>query len=126
MSRVFEVVAERGRGDWWVLEAPEVGAVSQVKRLDEAAEEMREAVAYLAGLPIAEVHIDVTPILPQEYVVHAQAAEEARILADEAKSKAAAESRSAARVLREHGLTLRDVGAIMGVSHQRAAQLVSV
>lgn len=125
MSQIFEVVAERGRGDWWVLEAPEVGAVSQVKRLDEAADEMREAIAYLAGLPVGEVHIDVRPILPQEYVVHAQAAAQARVLADEAKSKAALESRSAARVLREQGLTLRDVGTIMGVSHQRAAQLLN-
>lgn len=63
MSQIFEVMAERGRGDWWVLEAPEVGAVSQVKRLDEAADEMREAIAYLAGLPIGEVHIDVRPVL---------------------------------------------------------------
>lgn len=123
MSRVFEVVAERGRGDWWVLEAPEVGAVSQVKRLDEAAEEMREAVAYLAGVPADEVRIEVRPVLPEEYVLHARAAEEARALAAEAKGRAAVEARCAARVLREHGLTLRDVGVIMGVSHQRASQL---
>ena len=49
MSRKFQVTAERGNGVW-VLES-DLGAVSQVRRLDQAADEMREALAYLAGLP---------------------------------------------------------------------------
>lgn len=61
--RTFEVIAERGKVDWWVLEAPQVGAVSQVRRLDQAADEMREAVAYLAGLPQEEIDLHVVPVL---------------------------------------------------------------
>ena len=49
MSRKFQVTAERGNGVW-VLES-DLGAVSQVRRLDQAADEMREALAYLAGRP---------------------------------------------------------------------------
>lgn len=123
VTRTFTVTAERGKGDWWVLEVPEVGAVSQVKRLDQAEEEMCEAVAHLTGLAPDEVALQVVPVLPDAYTRHAHAAAEARKAAAEATSLAAAEARAAARVLREAGLTLRDVGTIMGVSHQRAAQL---
>nr|WP_300339872.1 hypothetical protein [Actinomyces sp.] len=123
--RTFTVTAERGRGDWWVLEAPEVGAVSQVRRLDQAEEEMREAIAYLAALSQDEVTVDLVPVLPEAYTSAAARAEESRRVAAEATRAAAEASRAAARSLREAGLTLRDVGTIMGVSHQRAAQLVT-
>ena len=59
LTRIFTVTAERGRGDWWVLEAPGVGAVSQVRRLDQVEDEMREAVAHLAGLPESESEVEV-------------------------------------------------------------------
>lgn len=57
----FTVTAERGAGDVWVLECAEVGAVSQTLRLDQAADEMREAIAYLAQLDESEVDIVVKP-----------------------------------------------------------------
>lgn len=62
MSRQFTVTAERGRTGWWVTECAEVGAVSQVRRLDQASDDIREAVAYLAGLPEDDVAIDVVPV----------------------------------------------------------------
>ena len=42
-----------------------------------------------------------------------------------AQASAAAEVRHAARLLTEQGLGLCDVGAVLGVSYQRAHQLVS-
>ncbi|WP_136314237.1 hypothetical protein [Actinomyces procaprae] len=124
MSRTFVLKAERGIGNWWVLEVPEVGAVSQVRRLDQARDEMREAVAYLAGIPESEVDFDVQTTLPADYVEHMAEARRLREQADAATRRAADESRAAARVLREGGLTLREVGMLMGVSHQRVAQLL--
>ena len=70
MTRIFTVTAERGRGDWWVLEAPDVGAVSRVRRLDQVEDEMREAIAHLAGLPESEVEVDVRATLPEDCVEH--------------------------------------------------------
>lgn len=124
MSREFTVTAERGRGDWWVLECLEVGAVSQVRRLDRAADEMVEAIAWLAGIDASEVEVKVVPILPAEFTRHQEASAVAAARADAERAAAARESRAAARSLREAGLSLRDVGAVMGVSHQRAAQLI--
>lgn len=75
MTRMFTVTVERGHGDWWVLEVPDVGAVSQVRRLDQVEDEMREAIAHLAGLPESEseVEVDVRATLPEDYVEHVEA-----------------------------------------------------
>ena len=49
-----------------------MGAVSQVRRLDQVEDEMREAIAYLAGLPESEseVEVDVRATLPEDCVEH--------------------------------------------------------
>lgn len=39
----YTVTAERGDSGWWVLEEPTLGAVSQVRRLDQVADEIRPA-----------------------------------------------------------------------------------
>ncbi|MGL5248891.1 MAG: hypothetical protein ACRC8U_11910, partial [Brooklawnia sp.] len=85
----------------------------------------REAIAYQTGLSADEFDIEVVPALPDAY---RQAADEAdRLRADAARAqRASAESaRAAARALHEAGLTLRDIGVVMGISYQRAAQLVA-
>ena len=126
MSRkTFTVTAERGRGPWWVTECAEAGCVSQVRRLDQVADDIREAIAYQTGLSADEFDIEVVSALPDAY---RQAADEAdRLRADAARAqRASAESaRAAARALHEAGLTLRDIGVVMGISYQRAAQLVA-
>lgn len=123
MSQRFTVTAERGNGVW-VLEAPEVGAVSQVRRLDHASREMQEAIAHLAGIPESDVEIDVQPILPDAY--HRASVEAAALRSDAARlqGEAARASRAAAAALVAEGLSLRDAATIMGISHQRVAQLV--
>lgn len=124
MSRTVTVTAERGT-NWWVLECVEAGSVSQCKRLDQAADEMREAIAHQLGLAEDGFEIEVVPILPAAYRQEVEAAEAARAAAQEANSAAASHSRAAARALAEAGLSMRDVGTVMGVSHQRAAQLIA-
>ena len=49
---------------------PDVGAVSRVRRLDQVEDEMREAIAHLAGLPESEVEVDVRATLPEDCVEH--------------------------------------------------------
>ena len=121
--RTFTVTAERGRDPWWVTECAEVGAVSQVRRLDQAADDIREAIAYLSGLPEDSFDIEVAPVLPDAFWEAMRGAESQRAAAAAANRAAAELNQRAARVLRDEGLTLRDVGHLMGVSHQRAAQL---
>lgn len=125
MSRMFTVTAERTARGWWVTECAEVGAVSQVRRLDQVADDIREAVAYLAHLPESEVEIEVRPLGVEGALEHWTAAEALRREAAEATHRAAMEAREAARSLSRAGLPVRDVGTVLGVSHQRAHQLIT-
>lgn len=121
---MFTVYAERSARGWWVLEERTLGAVSQVRSLSEAADEMREAVAYLAGLQSDQVEIHVVPCLPDAFHKALDNAREARKEAEAANSRSALEYRHAARVLRDEGMSLRDIGTLLDVSYQRAGQLL--
>lgn len=70
MTRIFTVTAERGHGDWWVLEAPTWARSPRCGGLDQVEDEMREAIAHLAGLPESEVEVDVRATLPEDCVEH--------------------------------------------------------
>lgn len=85
---------------------------------------MREAIAYLAGVPESEVDVEVVPLIPDEVREAMERAAARREDARQANQEAAAESRRAARALHEAKYTYRDIGAVMHVSHQRAEQLV--
>lgn len=121
----YTVTAERS-GKWWVLQTEQApGAVTQVPRLDQA-HEIIEAIAFVTGEPEESVTIRVKPLMP-EHVQHAlDEAEKLRKASRAAQHAAAAETRRAARTLREElHLTVREVGAMLGVSYQRAHQLLS-
>jgi DNA-directed RNA polymerase specialized sigma24 family protein len=119
------VTAERGAGNWWVLECDEVGAVSQVRRLDQAAEEMREAIAYLAGAEPESFDIEVRPVIPGPVKDLIDEAGEHRQRAADEQRQATDALRRAARTMHAEGLSYREIGAVIGLSHQRVAQLVA-
>ncbi|WP_375430487.1 hypothetical protein [uncultured Friedmanniella sp.] len=53
----YTVTAERS-GKWWALQCVEVpGALSQVKKLEYAAEQMREPIAWIAYVPEESVRV---------------------------------------------------------------------
>ncbi|WP_375432798.1 hypothetical protein [uncultured Friedmanniella sp.] len=120
----YTVRAERS-GKWWALQCEEEpGALSQVSRLDQAEEHMREAIAFVAEVLEESVEVDVIPVISESTRRHMTAAAEARTEYEEAQKRAARESRAAARELAKAGLSMRDIGKVMGVSFQRAQQLV--
>lgn len=124
MTKTYTVTAERGSGPVWVLQCQELGAVSQTRRLDKAADEMREAIAYQAGLSPDEVHIVVHPILPPE-IAESKAYAEEKTREEEIRATAARSRRAVALRRKASGFTARDIGVILGVSYQRAAQLAA-
>ena len=120
----YTVTAQRS-GRWWALQCVEVpGALSQVARLDQAPDAMREAIAFVAEVDLATIDVEVLPELPIAVDVHRRAAARLRDESDVARSAAAIEIRPAARALADEGLSMRDIGTVLGVSHQRAHQLI--
>jgi hypothetical protein len=122
----YTVTAERGQRRW-SLQCDEVpGAISEVTRLDQAEDVMREAIAFVADVDEADVEVTLHIVLPsEEYREHQRRAARLREDAKLANEQAALEARRAATALRDDGLSVRDIGTVLGVSHQRAQQLIA-
>ncbi|SNU02092.1 Sigma-70, region 4 [Ruaniaceae bacterium KH17] len=124
MSQTFVVEATRSRR-WWVLECTEAPSVSQCRTLAEAADEMRPLIADRAGLAEDEVEIDVRVIVPEVIQGALSEVERLREESRRANAEAAARSRQVVAELRAEGLTLDDIGRILGVSKGRVSQLAN-
>lgn len=111
---------------WWAISVPEIpGVHTQARRLDQVDAMVREAIALFLDAPEDSFDIAVAPELPDELE---QAIAELRRRKEEAEiaHRAAGEASVAvASALVAAGLTVRDVGQLLGVSYQRIAQLLS-
>ncbi len=118
-------VAQRA-GKWWAVTVPEVGSGihTQARRLDQVAGQAADAVASVLEIPADEVKVSVVPVLAEDVEAAVAAARAASSIAAEAQAQASARMREAvARLLRDQDLTVRDAATLLGVSHQRVAQL---
>ena len=126
VARSYRVEAVRS-GDWWSITVPELsGVFSQAKRLDQVERSAREAIAMMLDIDEAKVgalEVDVTP--PATVVELLKRLHDFVATANEATDAAAAARREAAQLLREEGLPIRDVGELIGVSHQRVSQILA-
>lgn len=122
--RRFTVRARR-IGGWWALDVDgEPGVHSQVRRIDQAEEMARDAISGVLDIAPDSFEIVVAPEVPAAARALVGKATEARSQAARAQDAAAQLTRDAAQHLVERGLTVRDAGVLLGVSHQRIAQLV--
>ncbi|MCX5215610.1 type II toxin-antitoxin system HicB family antitoxin [Kitasatospora sp. NBC_00240] len=123
MTTTYQATARRS-GTWWAVEVPDVpGAHTQGRNLKEAEQMAREAVALLLDVEEDQVLIDLRPELPRattDILADFQARRTAREDAEAAERTA---QEAAARALKAAGLSVRDAGAVLGISHQRIAQL---
>ncbi len=120
------VVNARRTGDWWALEVPGVpGAFSQCKRLDQAADLAREAIALVLDVPEGAIDVDVQPQLPTEAREVVERLHVARRQQEEASRQAQELAVDAIKdLVSSCRLSYRDVGHIVGLSHQRISQVV--
>lgn len=114
-------------GTWWAITVPALGGVfSQAKRLDQVEATAREAVAMMLDIDetdVGPIEVDVTP--PATVVGLLERLRKSSIDAREATEAVAEARREAAKILRAEGLPTRDVGALLGVSHQRISQILA-
>lgn len=109
-------------GGWWALAVADVpGVFTQSRRLDQAPATVADAVALMLDLDPADVEVEVVPDFAEAELV--QQAQVARAQAEEADERAAVLTRAAVRSLVAAGYTVRDVGAVLGISPQRVSQL---
>ncbi|MBN9099292.1 MAG: hypothetical protein J0I49_14415 [Pseudonocardia sp.] len=83
----------------------------------------RDLIAIMTGLEPGSVDLDVRIQLPDSVRAHLSEVERARDAEAQARSHAATELRAAATELKNAGLSVRELGAVLGISYQRASQL---
>ena len=125
--KTYTVVAERDEAGWWavrVLELP--GVLTQARRLDQVEKFAREAIDLAVSVGHAskgKYAVQIDPRVPG-LGDDLAAVRAVRVDAERLHTEAAERTRVIARRLAQRGLTVRDIGAALGISHQRAAQLV--
>lgn len=115
----YRVTAERDDG-YWLLRVVELDKATEVRRLDQADEYVRDLVRIHTGRRADSFDWSLEPI-DMPVVDHAR---ELREQAAIAAQHAAAGTAEAVTQLHERGLPMRDIGVLLGLSHQRVAQLL--
>lgn len=121
----YRVDAEWDPTGWWVVTVPDVpGAITQCRRLDQVPADAAEVIEIQTGDKVKAGDLDVRPFLPGNAGEVAASARLLRVEAQALKNRAEESTRVAVRLLREQGFPLRDIGALTGITFQRAQQLV--
>ena len=115
--------ATRSEG-WWAVEVPEIdGLFTQVRRLDQIVDMVRDAAELLEGIDPDALDVEIFANVP-----HRDMADRAREPTEHARrtqEEASRAMRCAAQSLSGDGLSVRDIGNVLGVSFQRAQKLLS-
>lgn len=109
-------------GTAWHIAVPTIDRVTQARHTREIRDMAVDLIEVMTGESSPDV--DIHFILPGDTDAHLREAERLRAAESEARRAAASEIRLAASLMRDQGLALRDIGTVLGVSHQRVAQLL--
>jgi hypothetical protein len=113
----------RREGNWWIVAVEDIG-VTQARRLEDVEDMARDLVASMEDVDPGTVDLDVEVRVNDEVD---QLRAEIQRLAQEADQLArrAREGKAALmRRLHDAKLSVRDVGKLTGVSHQRVSQII--
>jgi hypothetical protein len=124
--KTYDAIVTR-EGKWWMVAIPELDGLTQARRLAEAEDMAREYIAVTRDLPLDQVSVNVT-------VGNVNQIDVAEALAEITKQRQTAaaldiQARNSAEELAKRlaaeKIPVRDIGTMMGVSFQRAHQLVT-
>ena len=128
MSRLTVRYERDARSGWWVAQVKEEpAAITQGRTLGEARRRIREALAVVLDDDLAAeqaVLVDEVklPAAARRVLVRARAAR--RRLDAETRKAQLTTALAVQRLVRQEGLSVRDAGELLGISHQRVQQLV--
>jgi hypothetical protein len=120
----YTATCQRSQG-WWAIRIPEVqGAFSQARRLHEVERMVRDVISLALEVPpdSFDVRVVVTLSEPSQRVL--DRALELRHEAHLAAASAARATVESVRSMVDDGLTIREAGQLLSISHQRVAQLL--
>jgi predicted RNase H-like HicB family nuclease len=122
----YRVVASHDEGKYWLVHIVELDQYTQARTLTEIPDMAREFIALTTQTSADEFGVDVHIELPADVKRLLDEADSMAVEAARLKGESAARRVEAAKDLKwRRGLTVREIGAVFGVSHQRAQQLVN-
>ena len=111
------------QADGWRVEVPQLNNfVTVSKRLDKAAEQIKDLAHDITGEERCDIIIKVEAIMPG-IICDLEAAQEKSREAMRLQEESSAEIRDVVSRMRDEGLTMRDIAVLLGVTPQRIAQL---
>ena len=123
--RTYQVTVTKD-GRWWLISVPAIDGLTQARKIGEIEQMARELIAVTLDVRLSKVRVSV--VIETVGAVEAVAARARKIEADRRKARqlnrqADEDARRLARELAAEHVTVRDIGTILGLSHQRAHQL---
>ena len=122
----YDVTVTRD-GKWWMIAVPSIDGLTQARRLSEVDLAARELIAVTEDVPLSTVAIRVVSeragVVDISSRVRELSAERAELAAKERSVRY--RQTELAQALAAEAIPLRDIGSALGVSFQRAQQLVS-
>lgn len=124
---------------WWMITVPELhgykdaaGAINltdttQARRLSEVPGQALDFICTVTDKAPSEVGVQINIAIDGigDVTMRADKVRKDRELAERYATAAQEEAKELARDLAAHGVAVRDVGEVLGMSHQRAQQLIS-
>ncbi|MCU1482855.1 MAG: HicB family toxin-antitoxin system [Subtercola sp.] len=123
----FDAVATR-EGKWWMVSIPAIDGLTQARRLSDAGQMACEYVAAALEVPLEDVGVEVTvdSVGDVDGIVSTlEQIRKERVEAEALEREATIAASNLAKRLALQHVPLRDIGTVLGVSHQRAHQLVN-
>ncbi len=119
----YTAIYERDKDGWWVATVKEIrGCHTQGRSIGQARERIREALE-LFDVP-KSVTLKDEIRLDERLTAELRGLREKRAEAERLQKESQDQTRRVAARLAKTGLSVRDVGELLGVSHQRVQQLV--
>jgi predicted RNase H-like HicB family nuclease len=124
--KTYTARLEREKDGRWTVELEEEPRVhTWGKTVDQALARTREAAALWFQIEEDRIELVPRPVLPKSADRTVEQARQAREHARSADRLAIERTRKAAATLTSRGISMRDVAAILGISHQRVHQLLA-
>lgn len=123
MSTLWDATAEPV-GRFWHIEVKGIDGATQARKASEVDSMVRDFIHMHSGEQASRIKLNLKIKLPTAVRHELQKAEKLKAESEEARKAASLAVSKAAFLLKEDGLTVRDIGLALGLSFQRAQQLL--
>ena len=122
--KTYEATVERD-GKWWMISIPEIDGLTQARSLAEADKMARSLVAITLDEDPStfDVRLTIPTVGDVDVSRQLETIANLREHATQDEKQATANAKHLAKTLSAQGITVRDIGTLMGVTFQRAHQL---